>query len=175
MLLDLIHHNGKQLPLGNNLLANSDAGGFCSEADEELSCIPFNCLVQRYCNKLPGIQPQSEMVIATFCTMIISLWFKYNQNRDTLMHISTKQQWNKSSSHPAVKVLVWNFSLTPHFTCFGMILQESFSLSMHLILACKEIFLFLSTTRLPLFFFYCQPFGESAVTFPMWELHSIQK
>ena len=51
MLFDLLHHNSSQQPLGNQLPAKPNTNDFCTEADEELSCIPLHNLVQKYGNK----------------------------------------------------------------------------------------------------------------------------
>lgn len=53
---DLLHHNISQPSLGNQLPAKPDTDGFCMEADEAFSCIPFHHLVQKYGIKQPGIQ-----------------------------------------------------------------------------------------------------------------------
>lgn len=52
MLFDLLYQDISQ---DNHLTAKPDTDGFCAEADEERSCIPFHHLVQKYGNKQPGI------------------------------------------------------------------------------------------------------------------------
>lgn len=128
MLFGLLHHDTIQPPLGNHVPAKPDTDGFCMEADEELSCIPFHHLAQKCDNKQPGMQ--SHVILPQPLFYHEYLWLKCNQNMDTLMHMrSRKQHHNKSSSHPAFKTLVWNFSLATYFKFFSMILYEPFSLS----------------------------------------------
>lgn len=70
MLFDLLYHDISQ---DNHLTAKPDTDGFCAEADEERSCIPFHHLVQKYGNKQPGILSHLKLPQSFFSTINIGL------------------------------------------------------------------------------------------------------